>query len=62
MVIRPTTSGFGYNEAKLSLDASEGEKRKLISWNKTKTRFNLIDKQSQKNLSNVFNVDDDDED
>lgn len=62
MVIRPTSSGLGYNEAKLSLDASEEEKKKLINWNKTKTRFNLIDKQSQKNLSNVFNVDDDDED
>ena len=62
MIIKPTSSGLGYNEAKLSLDASEEEKKKLINWNKTKARFNLIDKQSQKNLSNVFNLDDDDED
>lgn len=61
-MIRQPSAGLGFGQAGLSLDATEDEKRKFINWNKTKTRFNLIDKKSQKNLANVFNVGDDDDD
>jgi hypothetical protein len=60
-VIRQPSAGLGFEQSSVSLDATEEEKRKIMNWNKTKTRFNLIDKKSQKDLANVFNVDDNDD-
>lgn len=57
-LIRPKSTGLGFSSVKLSLDSTDEEKRKQMNWTKTKTRFNLIDKESRKELANIFNEDD----
>ena len=54
-----STSGLGYDKSELSLDANEEQKKKTINWNKTKARFALVDKQSQKKMVDIFKEDDD---
>ena len=59
--VRVATSGLGHENSEVSMDAGESEKMKKINWNKARNRYAKIDLKTQSNLSNVFNVESDDE-